>query len=105
MKGLVEVKGQHGGIIEAKGKTTMKWAWEAGNSQALWALKPIKEFSLSGKTNERPVKDLDVGNNMTRLVFGKDHFGCGVDNELEAKGIEREASDEPFIVIQEMMKA
>lgn len=51
------------------------------------------------------MKDLDVGNNMTRLVFGKDHFGCGVDNGLEAEGIEREASDEPFIVIQEMMKA
>lgn len=37
---------------------------------------------------------------MTRLVSGKDHFGCGVDNGLEAAGIETEVSEEPFIVIQ-----
>lgn len=37
---------------------------------------------------------------MTKLVLGKDRFGCGIDNGLEAAGIETEVSEEPFIVIQ-----
>lgn len=33
-------------------------------------------------------------------MLGKDHFGYGVDNGLEAAGMETEVSEELFIVIQ-----